>query len=355
MGGPKILVIGAGIVGAALAWHLAREGAAVRVISAAPPGGVATANSWAWINASWGNPENYFRFRFASLQRWQRLAQEVPQLGFNRSGSLTYDLDEPELRAFVREHAGWGYPIRLVAGDEIAQLEPGLKLLPPLAAFAEAEGVVEPVMAAQALLADSGVRVLASEVHAISVRAGKVTGVMTGEGPILADEVIIAAGAQSARLAATAGVKLDVGAPGGVLVHTQVLPKLLTRLVVGPRIHLRQTAEGRIVAGSDFGGSPIEAGPETVADEMMALIRASVRGAEAAELYRYSVGYRPTPADGLPIISRAGVPGLYVAVMHSGVTNAPLVGALVAQEILTGTRDGLLAPFGLDRFAIVSA
>lgn len=347
----RVIVVGAGIVGAAIAWHLSREGAAVRVITDRPPGGVATPNSWAWINASWGNPAAYFRFRFESLQRWQRLAQEVPQLGYNRCGSLTYDLGEEALRAFVAEHAGWGYPVRLVEEAEIRKLEPGLAVVPSLSAFVEAEAVAEPVTATQALLADAGVRVLASEVHGLQRRGDKVVGVMTSEGPIAADEVVVAAGAATGRLLATAGVELEVNAPGGILVHTQVLPRLINRLIVSPRIHLRQTAEGRIVAGTDFGGSPIEAGPETVAEDMLALIREMVKGAEGASLQRYSVGYRPTPADGLPVISRApGVAGLYAAVMHSGVTNAPAVGAFVAKELLTGDRDSLLTPFGMDRF-----
>ena len=63
------------------------------------------------------------------------------------------------------------------------------------------------------------------------------------------------------------------------------------------------------------------------------------------------MGYRPTPKDGLPIISRAaGLTGAYCAVMHSGVTNAPAVGELVTREILNGERDRLLEPFGLHRF-----
>ena len=69
-------------------------------------------------------------------------------------------------------------------------------------------------------------------------------------------------------------------------------------------------------------------------------------------MHRYSVGYRPTPGDGFPIIGRpADVAGLYLTVMHSGVTNAPAVGAFVAKEVLTGERDALLAPFGLERFS----
>ncbi|TCU15825.1 FAD dependent oxidoreductase [Rhizobium sullae] len=51
-----VIVVGAGIIGASIAWHLAKADAAVTVI-AQETGGVATPNSFAWINASWGNPE----------------------------------------------------------------------------------------------------------------------------------------------------------------------------------------------------------------------------------------------------------------------------------------------------------
>ena len=65
----------------------------------------------------------------------------------------------------------------------------------------------------------------------------------------------------------------------------------------------------------------------------------------------HSVGYRPTPADGLPIIDSApGVGGLTIAVMHSGITNAPAVGLFTAQEILKGEPVQELAPYRLARF-----
>ncbi|RUW42956.1 FAD-dependent oxidoreductase, partial [Mesorhizobium sp. M8A.F.Ca.ET.021.01.1.1] len=49
----QVIVIGAGIIGASVAWHLTRAGAQVTVIADSAPGGVATPNSFAWINASW--------------------------------------------------------------------------------------------------------------------------------------------------------------------------------------------------------------------------------------------------------------------------------------------------------------
>ena len=61
----RVIVVGAGIIGASIAWHLAKAGADVTVVEAGETGGVATRNSWAWINATWGNPETYFETRKA--------------------------------------------------------------------------------------------------------------------------------------------------------------------------------------------------------------------------------------------------------------------------------------------------
>ena len=68
--GPSILVIGAGIIGASIAYHLARRGARVTVIDRARPAGGATGQSFAWINASYRNPKPYYRLRIHGMQEY---------------------------------------------------------------------------------------------------------------------------------------------------------------------------------------------------------------------------------------------------------------------------------------------
>src|SRR6202521_421792 len=111
---PHVLIVGAGIIGASIAWHLARAGARVTVTDAGEPGGIATRNSWAWINASWGNPETYFRLRVRSMDEWRRLERELPGIQVAWGGGLTWELPPDELEAFAVEHASWGYGIRRV-------------------------------------------------------------------------------------------------------------------------------------------------------------------------------------------------------------------------------------------------
>ena len=85
---PEILIIGAGIIGAACAYYLARDGARVTVIDSGGPGGVATRASFAWINASWGNPELYFRLRRRSMAEWGRGCRELPDLQVSWSAAV---------------------------------------------------------------------------------------------------------------------------------------------------------------------------------------------------------------------------------------------------------------------------
>ena len=83
MSKPEIVVIGAGIIGASIAWHLAAAGARVIVVDAGDGGGVATPNSFAWINATHGNPEPYFRLWVRSMAEWRRVADAVPDLAIS--------------------------------------------------------------------------------------------------------------------------------------------------------------------------------------------------------------------------------------------------------------------------------
>lgn len=349
-----VTVIGAGIIGASIAWYLTKAGARVTVVSTSGAGGVATPNSFAWINASWGNPESYFRLRIRAMAEWKRLAKDLPGLPLAWCGGLCFDLPADRLEAYAAEHSSWGYGIERVGGDRAARIEPNLAELPDFALYVAEEGVVEPVAATKALLADGerrGARIVPGTVSALAQSGGKVTGVVVSGETIGADEVVIAAGANAPAITATAGVKLPIETPPGLIVHSRPHTKLLNGLVLAEKLHMRQTAEGRIIAGSDFGGGDPGDNPQAAARELLTAMRAMLRGADGLEYDFHTVGYRPTPIDGFPIIGRAdAVGGLYIAVTHSGITLAPAVGLFAAREILDGERDALLAPYTLSRF-----
>lgn len=349
-----IVVVGAGIVGASIAWHLVRAGARVTVLAAGGAGGVATPATFAWINASWGNPEPYFRLRSRSMREWSRLAAELPAVGLSWCGGLCWDMPPAKLEAYAAQHGAWGYYVRLVDATEAARIEPALAAPPALAVHVAEEGVVEPGAAVAALIGDAVARgaVLRADtaVRRLATAGGRVTGVETDAGPIGADEVVLAAGIAVPELAAAAGVEVAITAPPGLLVHSKPHPRLLNGLVLAEEAHLRQTADGRLIAGADFTGADPGNDPEATARALLDHATGMLKGAGRVEFDRYTIGLRPTPLDGFPIVGRPqDSQGLYLAVMHSGMTLAPAVGVFASQELLTGRRDPLIDPYGPDR------
>lgn len=350
----RIIVIGSGIIGASIAWHLARRGAEVTVIEAGDTGGLATRHSFAWINASWGNPRPYFELRRRAMEEWRQVDREVPGLTVNWCGGLIWDLEPEALDAFAAEHRSWGYGIRKLSRDQILRIEPRLKQVPPYAYHVAEEGAVEPAAAAHALLQGAtarGARVLAHcHVKWLIEEHDAVSGVMTNEGAIHADETVVAAGGGTQQLAESVGIKLKLTTPPGLLVHSKPLGEVLRGLVMTAGLHVRQTVEGRLVAGTDFAGADPMDQSDMLAEDLMGKMRDLIGGAEAAELDFHTVGYRPIPADGFPAVGRStGKAGLYLAVTHSGITLAPAIGQFAAAEILEGQRDPLLEPYRPDR------
>lgn len=348
------LVIGAGIIGAAIARSLAKRGCTVTVLDAGEPGGIATRASWAWINASWGNPHPYVKLRLACMAEWRKLAEELPAVGVDWCGGLIWDLPEAELDAYAAQHSAWGYDIRPVTRDQILLLEPNLKNVPERALHVPAEGKLEPLEAALALLADArrlGAKIVSPmPVKWLVEKHGRVIGVETDEGVLHADETIVAAGVATPRLLSSIGITLKLDEPPGLLAHSKPLPKVLNGLVMTPGLHVRQTSAGRLVAGTDFAGADPKNRAHELAEDLMQQMHDLIAGAESAELDFHTVGFRPTPADGFPAIGRPqGRAGLYVCATHSGVTLAAGLGRMAAQELLDSARDPLLAPYSPDR------
>jgi glycine/D-amino acid oxidase-like deaminating enzyme len=351
----SITVIGGGIIGASIAWHLTAAGAKVRLVCETS-GGVATPNSFAWINASRGNPHDYFKLRMRAISEWSRLKDEVPELPLSFRGGICWDMAEKDLLSYAENHAAWGYDIGRIDAAEINAREPALASAPDFALLVPVEGVAEPRTAAEVLIADARRRgmELVGNVRVNALRkdeAGHIISIATDHGEWPTEEVVLAAGAATPALAATIGVDVPLETPPGLLVHSKPVAHMINGLIIAPELHLRQTAEGRLVAGTDFGGMDPGTDPDGAAAELFAKVKTFVKDGESLEMDFYTVGYRPTPEDGFPIVGRAdGVKGLYLAVTHSGITLAPALGLFAAREILDGEREPLLAPYRLSRF-----
>ena len=354
--GKSIAIIGGGVIGLSAAYHLARRSAHVTVVDRAAPGGAATAASFAWINAaSMNGCAEYYRLRLQSLLEYQRLERDIG-LPVKHGGRLEWRDDLDGLARESATLAGLGYAVQWLSRGEISALEPALLEPPERAVFTELEASIDPVEMTDCLVAAAeklGVEFrLNSEVTGLMVENGTVRGVVLEGGVIEADHVVLAAGADSEALAATVGLRLPMANSPGLVVHTAPTRPVVGRVLLTSTIHMKQELNGSLAAAWDFtGGAAIE-DEEREALRLLGQVSALLRLEEPLILDAITVGLRPEPEDGFPLIGFAGAPhGLYVMVMHSGITLAPLVGRLAAAEILDGVEAEILAPFRPGRYA----
>ncbi len=359
----RVVVVGGGIIGSSIAYHLARRGVQVTVCEKEAPAAGATSRSFAWINASVGKrPYHYFRLNRLSALAYRHLEAEVGGgLRVQWGGSLEWAEDEEDasaLRSAVREQQAWGYPVRMIDGDEFQALEPDLRPARPrlAAAWSQEEGSVDPERATGALLAaarQAGAEVrYPCRVTALGESGASPRRVRTDQGEIEADAVVVAAGVDTPALAALVGLRVPLRDSPGLLAHSTPGTQLVRRVILAPSGAMKQKLDGSLVVSGGFSGRPVSDDPAGRAREILGRALALMPGARGIELARYTVGWRPLPEDGFPVIGfAASAPDVYVAVMHSGITLAPLVGRLAAAEILDGARVELLDPYRPARFA----
>lgn len=354
--GSRVAVVGAGIIGAAIAYRLAEAGAEVTLIDRAGQGAGASGKSFAWINANDPEPVFYNHFRQRALAAWRRL-DDALDLPIRWNGCLAWDLGDNALRAQADALAALGRETRLVGREEIAALAPAVADPPEVALWAPDEGAADPVAVARKLgdaaAALGAVRLMGAEVQGVLRDGARVTGLKTSFGAVEADRIVLAAGLGTVPLAAMAGVEVPVGPATGLLIRTRPVPPVVGPMILSRTVHFHQEADGRILAAEQFSGAGSDAeamqrDPRGFAEGVLDGLRALLPGVDL-ELDEIILGTRPAPADGLPIIGPA-VDGLYLAVMHSGVTLAALVGELAAKEVM-GEAQAALTPFRLERFA----
>ena len=356
---PRVVVAGGGIVGANIAYQLARRGAAVTVIDRDGPATGATAKSFAWINATFSKqPRAYYELNRLGMQSWRRHAEDM-KLPVRWGGSIEWYGDDAEaqaLRKAVRGHQSWGYSVAMVEPPALRALEPNVTFGPvAAAAHADEEGHVDPVAATHAILqrAESFGATVRSRVWVTGLDApGRVRAVQTNLGDLPADVLVIACGIDTPRVAAMANLHVPLKESPGVLVHTTPQRPLLNRVVLAPGAHMKQKPDGRIVTGLGFGGTPTTDSSVAAAERFLHGAAAGVLpGLAQATVEQVTLGYRPLPSDEFPIVGFApGRRDVYIAVMHSGVTLSPFIGRAAAVEILDGVDVEPLAPYRLARF-----
>jgi glycine/D-amino acid oxidase-like deaminating enzyme len=364
----RVAIVGAGIIGTALADRLAAGGAEVILIDGADPGRGTSRTSLGWLNANDKHPRSYFELSAESMQAWRELAAEFGDPAwYQPTGNLAWATSpsaREELQARVHRLADWGYAAELITPHYAGALEPGLRIRHDAdVAFFRDEGYVDGLPAVQALAsrasAAGAVLHTGQAVDGLLTSGGRVTGVRLAWGMTLeADVVVCCAGWRTGELVSPLGVSLplvDATAPRskapGLLVTFLGLRNRPRRVIHAPHFHARPGASGSLLLGAtdidaevDLAGD--QSGLMKLADRLRERAANVIPAVGGTHALPGEVCVRPLPSDGHPIAGWApGVDGLYVAVTHSGITLAPVLARHMATEIIDGGEMEALAAY----------
>lgn len=349
-----ILIVGAGLIGAAIA-HRTAPHARVTILDAAPPATGASGASFGWINASFYLNPAHHALRVAAIAAHHRLDADLPT-GTRWTGTLWFEETGAGLDAMHDALADLGYPHDVLDAAAFARAEP--RAVPPARSLRfPTEGATDPADLTRRLLTQAAARgatlQTGTPVLHVTTQGDRITGVATAQGEQHADHVILATGTATPGLLSPFGIALPLLHRPGLLLCSQPLPPLIRHILVGPAGEVKQDAAGRIWTPSEVSHqsdtsqtvAPLAEAAETARLRLLTLL-------PGTDLHwtRISLGHRPVPGDGLPAVGQV-LPGLTIATMHSGVTLAALIGERVAASVLGQGDDALLAAYHPRRFA----
>ncbi|MFH9116348.1 NAD(P)/FAD-dependent oxidoreductase [Streptomyces globisporus] len=356
-----VVVIGAGIVGAACAFHAASAGLGVTVLDRGPVGAGTTSRGEGNILLSDKEPGPELELAWLSRDLWDEVGKELGpgEVEFENKGGLVV-ASIPEglaaLHAFAARQAAAGIQTELV--DRVDAFEPHIAPGLPGGVHYPQDAQVQPVLAAAGLLRAAvrrGARVRTGEaVAAVTGTDGRVTGVRTADGAVLAaDAVVNAAGTWGGEVGRRLGAPVAILPRRGFVLVTEPLPPMIRHKVYSADYvaNVASSDEGLetscVVEGTRAGTILIGASRERVGfDTAMNPAVVALLAAQACRLFpflrdvhliRAYRGFRPYCPDHLPVVGPdPRVPGVLHACGHegAGIGLAPGTGALITAQLL---------------------
>jgi sarcosine oxidase subunit beta len=367
-----VLIIGAGVHGASLAFHLAQRGLKPIILERSFLAAGATGRSSGLVRMHYDlEPES--RLAWASFQYFRNWAEMVGgECGFTRTGFI--QLVGPEyvdaLRANVAMHQRIGIPSLLIGVDDVRRLAPYLYTEDfEVAAFEPESGYADPTSTARAFLEaakQKGARLVQDcQVSGIKIRAGRVEGVDSSKGEFFAPIVINAAGARAAQVGRMAGLDLpvDTWRHDTLFVRrpVEIGPSHLTVIDSIFDMYFRPETGGLTLVGLED-GNPLGESPEGDTDHArpgfveraVERICQRIPAMEKGTFHSAQGGYDGITPDQRAILGPAGPEGHYLCCGFSGTgfKIAPAVGACLAEWVLDGRASTVdIFPFRLGRFS----
>ncbi|WP_308469853.1 NAD(P)/FAD-dependent oxidoreductase [Kineococcus rubinsiae] len=367
---PRVVVIGAGILGASTAAHLVRLGARVDLVTEGAVASGASGRSLSWLNSAGARTDDYHRLRTVGIDRWRTFAHVGLDDRVRFDGGLTWAAPGESHRERHEHELSIGYDSVWLERAEVAARVPGVDV----SAVAEegavlnpGEGWVDLPLVVETLLAE--VVAAGGSVHEGVGRClpvlsgGRTTGVRAASGAEFpADTVVLAGGPWVPRDLAELGVAVPEQSPVALLVRTAPVDSGLRAVLNTPRVAVRPAPGGTLVLDAGWSEREVEVrgdGDYVVHDSTVAgLIAEASRvlvGNPSLTVASTGVGPKPIPGDGEPVVGPvADVPGLHVLFTHSGATLGLVLGEFTAREVVTGAENPLLSSFRPSRFTAVA-
>jgi glycine oxidase len=374
---PNVAVIGAGVIGLAIAWRLAARGTPVQVFDRGAAGAGAShaaAGMLAACAEAEPGEEALVALGRESQARWPAFAAELLAASgidadLRPEGTLLLALtadDQARLTHQLVFQQKLDLPLKWISAAETRRREPHLAGKLAGAVFSPEDTQVDnrKLVAALRIAAEAaGVRVSEYRaVNAISSRGGRVDGIILADGTkVGADAVVLAAGAWARSIE---GVDPKLRPPvrpikGQMLaLRMNAAAPLLSHVVWAPGAYLVPRRDGRLLVGATVEEKGYDA--SLTAGGILTLLEAAWRAVPAIEELAVDemwVGHRPGSRDDAPILGAGTIDGLIYATGHhrNGILLAPITADAIARLILDGVVKAVIRPFGIERFGLLAA
>jgi glycine/D-amino acid oxidase-like deaminating enzyme len=370
--GFDVIVIGAGTVGAAIAYGLARKKLSVLVLDG-DDGDYRAARAnfgLVWLQGKGRDMPAYQQLTRSSIDLWPEFDIELSKLSatdlqYERNGGLAFCFGENEfenrrmtLQRLHNQLGGAEADWEMLGRSELAKLLPKVELGPDVsgASFGRRDGHANPLRLLAALHASilrlGGALRSHGAVKTIATDSAGFT-VETRTERFSAPRLVIAAGLGSQALARQVGLEIPLRPQRGQILVTERLAPFLPL----PASGLRQTGEGTVMIGATQEETGFDV--STTSEAAAELSRKTLRLVPAlanATLVRQWAGLRVMTPDSYPIYAQSqAYPGAFVTLCHSGVTLAALHATVIADAIAAGALPASLDVFHQRRFDVPKA